>query len=98
VLTAGTFVWRDLDGYPTETGRRPHIAQGRRFKVDGRDGEFYDNQPEMVAFREMVTIRPAVAERCLDDGLASFCPSGLRQDICFLFGAFWFTARTSFNS
>jgi hypothetical protein len=36
----------DLDGYLIEMDRRPHIAQGRRFQVDGRDGAFY----EMVAF------------------------------------------------
>jgi hypothetical protein len=40
----------DLDGYPIEMDPRPHIAQGRRFQVDGRDGAFYENPPEMVAF------------------------------------------------
>jgi hypothetical protein len=40
----------NLDGYPIEMGRRPHIAQGRRFQVDGRDGALFKNPPEMVAF------------------------------------------------
>jgi hypothetical protein len=40
----------DLEGYRIEMGRRPHIAEGRRFQVDGREGAFFDTPPEMVAF------------------------------------------------
>jgi hypothetical protein len=40
----------DLDGYPIEMNQRPHVARGLRFEVDGRDGAFFDNAPEMVAF------------------------------------------------
>jgi hypothetical protein len=40
----------DSEGYEIEMGRRPHRAGGRRFQVDGRDGAFFDDAPEMAAF------------------------------------------------
>jgi hypothetical protein len=40
----------DLDGYRIEMNQRPHVAQGRWFQVDGRDGAFFENPPEMIAF------------------------------------------------
>jgi hypothetical protein len=40
----------ELEGYQIEMGGRPHIAGGRRFQADGRDGAFFDDPPEMAAF------------------------------------------------
>jgi hypothetical protein len=42
---------RYLLGYAVEMGRRPHVRSARRFDVDGREGAFFEQAREFVAFQ-----------------------------------------------